>query len=84
MSPRQRIRLELRQKHGRICHLCQRPISQKSRLTLDHLYAKSQGGPDEAWNYALAHGHCNRRRGDASLVTDDSHFWHEYWNAGAG
>lgn len=55
--------------HG-LCHLCRQRVG-KDR-TLDHLIPVVRGGPFLAWNLALAHDRCNKRRGVRRILPEET------------
>lgn len=61
-------RAELRKRDGDNCYLCNRFIEPKgirgSLPTIDHVYPKSLGGPDDMWNLRLTHQSCNAIKGN--------------------
>ena len=55
-------------RNGSRCHLCGEPVDLYTReprmnATVDHLIPRSQGGDNSIGNLALAHRHCNSKRG---------------------
>lgn len=47
----------------KICWICNRRVP-RHLASRDHIIPRSHGGPNHAANYALAHRHCNERRGN--------------------
>jgi uncharacterized protein (TIGR02646 family) len=59
------VRRELRKRQGGKCCYCRRVLTKTgpTRLTIEHLKAKMDGGTDELKNLAAACFHCNQHRG---------------------
>lgn len=79
-AQRKAKRNQLRMRDGDNCWLCGQPMRFSSGdgldpefATLDHVVPKSQGGTRALSNLKLAHGRCNRSRGDkpASPATSE-------------
>jgi 5-methylcytosine-specific restriction endonuclease McrA len=59
-----RKRLELEQRDGRVCGICGDPIAQDEQPTLDHITPLAFGGSKRRLdNLQLAHSSCNWKRG---------------------
>ena len=58
-----RLRDRVVSEHGRICHLCQQPISLEEEIHIDHVVPWAAGGLTELDNLRPAHGLCNLRKG---------------------
>lgn len=61
----------LRQRDGKVCQLCNKPIDFKVKNpnardypTIDHIVPLSKGGLDELENMQLAHRKCNEKKAD--------------------
>ncbi|MCQ9177218.1 HNH endonuclease [Corynebacterium amycolatum] len=52
------------ERYGDTCHLCGRA----GATTADHLLPRSKGGDNSLENLRPAHGQCNSRRGNMSIV----------------
>ncbi|KKO87262.1 HNH endonuclease [Corynebacterium ulcerans] len=59
-----RIRKQVLETYGDICHLCGRPGADSA----DHIIPRSRGGKDELDNLRPAHGRCNSSRGNKSMT----------------
>jgi 5-methylcytosine-specific restriction endonuclease McrA len=66
-----RIRRRLRREGGtRVCGLCGGPVDMTLphgdplAFELDHVHARSLGGPDHPTNLRIAHARCNKQRGN--------------------
>ena len=65
--PNKTLRAIYKRDGGR-CHLCGEPVDLYTReprmkASVDHLVPRSQGGDNALHNLALAHKHCNSKRG---------------------
>lgn len=54
---------------GGLCWICKQPIDLESRyfpeqLSIDHIQPTSRGGTSDLSNKAVAHVHCNSKRGN--------------------
>ncbi|WP_029007849.1 HNH endonuclease [Azospirillum halopraeferens] len=54
---------------GGRCFYCGESVGAKA--TFDHLIPRAYGGADEPANVVLAHGRCNRRKGDRLPTPDE-------------
>lgn len=63
-----RATLRLWERDGGICHLCGKPVNDMREASRDHLVPTSTGGCSCAANIALAHKHCNNRRGSRETM----------------
>ena len=63
-SARRAVRDVLRERFGKHCWLCDRPILDTHVETLDHVQPRAKGGSNSILNLRLAHRDCNTRRGD--------------------
>lgn len=67
----------LHQTQNSLCYICQKVINlQVHKVDVDHIIARSRGGPDDESNWALTHLECNRAKGarDLRLQRIISHF----------
>ena len=55
---------KLKQKSGKVCHLCEQPLPPDlMNVDVDHVIARAAGGETKLSNLYLAHASCNRSRG---------------------
>lgn len=72
-TAKRRLRMIARlvQKHGAMCHLCglviDLKVTNKWRVTLDHIIPRVEGGGNHIKNLKLAHHFCNTSRGHMSV-----------------
>lgn len=58
------IRRQLINKHGAICAICGKSITEMKDCTIDHIKPLSKGGTTTLENCQLAHAKCNSIKGD--------------------
>lgn len=71
MIKRSRRILSLKRRDGKLCWLCNKPMSfrfenrineKPNAATIDHVIAKKDGGSNKLTNLKLAHRECNNNR----------------------
>lgn len=67
-APRQNVEAKLRKRDGDRCYFCDLPFTVETPPTLEHLLSIAHGGNNHLANLALAHGDCNMRAANLSVV----------------
>jgi hypothetical protein len=62
------VRSRVLKTHGRICHLCGKPIESEADLHIDHVIPWAQGGTTHDENLRPAHRRCNLLKGAGDKV----------------
>ena len=64
-----KMRLEVVELHGIICHICNKPIHYTD-FSIDHIIPISKGGTQDLDNLVPAHKVCNSQKGNKILIKE--------------
>lgn len=67
-APRKNVEAKLRKRDGDGCFFCGHPFTEDQPATLEHLLSITHGGNNHLSNLALAHGDCNMKAANLSVV----------------
>lgn len=63
---------------GNSCHYCGKEVSNKTELTVDHIFPQSKGGDDNMDNIMLVCKQCNSSKRDSDLLRWYAECRHEF------